>query len=109
AGRRWKARWLPHHSDTLMSGEHVVAFLGEHCPTCKLWASPLSKINNQSDMPPILGVMSIDEEAIATYKKENGITFPVVPMKKSTYVSLVDAVPTIAVIRDGVVSSVNEG
>src|SRR5579871_1004786 len=109
SGKRWQERWIPEQADALAQGEHVVVFLGETCHACKLWASPLSKINARPDLPPILGVLAIEREAVAGYTQEHGMTFPVVPMRKFTFGRLVDATPTITVVKDGVIQSVDEG
>jgi hypothetical protein len=106
---RWQPRWIPEQADGLAEGEHLVAFLGEQCSECKPWASPLSKINARPDLPTVLGVMAVDRAAAAAYAQENGITFPVVPMKKLTYARLVEATPTIAVVKDGLIQSVDQG
>jgi hypothetical protein len=108
-GQRWRASWIPEQTDALAQGEHVVVFLGENCHACKLWATPLSKLNANPELPPILGVLAIEREAIAGYAREHGITFPVVPMRKSTFAHLIDATPTIAVLKDGVIQTVDEG
>ena len=108
-GKRWQEGWLPEQADALAQGEQVVVFLGEKCHACKLWASPLSKINAMPDLPPIIGVLAIEPEAVGTYAREHGISFPVVSMRKSTFARLVDATPTITVIQDGVIQSVDEG
>lgn len=108
-GKPWQERWLPEQAESLAEGEQVVVFLGEKCHACKLWASPLSKINARPDLPSILGVMNIERDATAAYATENGIRFPVVSMKKSTFARLVEATPTITVVKDGIIQSVDEG
>lgn len=108
-GKRWNRRWLPAQADALATGEQIVVFMGEHCPTCKLWILPLNKINARADLPPVVGVMGSAASAVAAYAQEHGITFPVVAMAGTTFAHLTDVVPTIAVLRDGTVQSVDEG
>jgi hypothetical protein len=108
-GRRWDRRWLGAHPDELAAGEKVVAFLGQSCPLCKLWLRPLKVIHARGDLPPVVAAMGASEEEVTDFAAQHALTFPIVPVAPASVARLVDGVPTIAVVEDGVIRSVDTG
>lgn len=106
-GRRWDHRWLGRGQPVLADGEAIVAFLGESCPLCKLWLRPLGVIHRRGDLPTVLGVLPGTDEDARRFTRAMSIGFPVVAMAPTRAGRLVDATPTIAVVHDGLVRSVD--
>jgi hypothetical protein len=89
--------------------EQLVILMSRDCSVCKKWIQPLNKISRRTDMPQVIAGMVGDEEEIVGFRKESGMDFPVLAMKRDTMGRLAAAYPTIVGIEDGVIGSVDVG
>lgn len=109
-GRKWNRRWLPSDPSVLEAGEHIVALLGLACPTCHKWLRPLSVIHERRDLPPVVGMIDATESQAREFAAKNHLAFPLVAVPHSTLLRLADGgTPTLVVVQDGVVRSVDAG
>ena len=108
AGKRWKAKWLDSSQD-LTQGTHFVVFLGQECPYCKRWVPLLNVMNAQPHLPNVTAAMTLNDEEIEAFKAKHLVHFPVVEMNRLLFGYMAEAVPTAALIIDGVVENVAVG
>jgi len=100
-GRAWRRSWLKRAPRDVTSGAHFVVFLSRECPYCKNWVPLLNVIEVQPDLPSVIAIMSLDEEARKGFLAEHLIKFPVAFMPQSLVSLMVDAFPTAALVEDG--------
>ncbi len=108
-GKRWDPAWLAEFDMHASAREQLVILMSRDCSVCKKWIQPLNKISRRADMPQVIAGMVGDEEEIVGFRKESGMDFPVLAMKRDTMGRLAAAYPTIVGIEDGVIGSVDVG
>lgn len=108
AGRQWKAKWLDSSQD-LTQGTHFVVFLGRECPYCKRWVPLLNVMNAQPHLPNVTAAMTLNDEEIEEFKAKHLVHFPVVEMNGLLFNYMAKAVPTAALVKDGIVENVIVG
>jgi hypothetical protein len=104
AGRRWRRGWLKRSPRDVTTGAHFVVFMSRECPYCKSWVPLLNIIEVQPDLPPVIAIMSLDDEARQGFLAEHLIKFPVTFMPQSLIALMVDAYPTAALVENGRIS-----
>ena len=109
AGKQWKAKWLENSSQDLTQGTHFVVFLGQECPYCKRWVPLLNVMNAQPHLPNVTAAMILSDEEIEAFKAKHLVHFPVVEMNRLLFGYMAEAVPTAALIEEGVVKNVTVG
>ena len=100
-GRTWRRGWLKHSPRDVTNGAHFVVFLSRDCPYCKNWVPLLNVIEVQPDLPSVIAIMSLDDEARKGFLAEHLIKFPVTFMPQSLVSLMVDAYPTAALVENG--------
>ncbi len=100
-GRAWRRGWLKHYARDLTQGSHFVVFLSRDCPYCKRWVPLLNVIEVQPDLPSVVGIMSLGDEALKGFLAEHLIRFPVTVMPVSLASLMVNAYPTAALVENG--------
>ncbi len=104
-GNRWQRRWLKNSPHDLQQGSHFVVFLSQDCPYCKRWVPFLNMMNAQQDLPQVLAIMSVTDEALDAFKDEQMVRFPLVTMDKILFGYMVDAFPTAISIEQGIITN----
>ena len=108
-GKRWNPRWLAEFGAHASAREQLVVLISRDCPVCKQWIQPLNKISRRDDMPQVIAGMVGDEEEIGAFRKDSGVAFPVLAVKRDTMARLALAYPTIVSVAEGVIGSVDVG
>ncbi|NES21827.1 MAG: hypothetical protein F6K41_23605 [Symploca sp. SIO3E6] len=77
ANRPWQAEWFDGYTE-IMSGSHIITFLGPNCPHCKNLLNVLKVIHSREDLPEVFGVIQLttDEEG-QDYVDGYALNFPV--------------------------------
>jgi hypothetical protein len=104
-GNRWQYRWLKNSPYDLQKGSYIIAFLNRNCFYCKTWLHLLNILNEQKDLPQILGIMSIADEEVEAFKDERMIRFPIVSMDKLLFNYMTEVFPTAVLLEDGVIKN----
>ncbi|NJL51306.1 MAG: hypothetical protein HC930_02150 [Hydrococcus sp. SU_1_0] len=108
AGKQWKAKWLDSSPD-LTQGTQFIVFLGQECPYCKRWVPLLNVMNATPHLPKVTAAMTLNDEEIEAFKAKHLVHFPVVEMNRLLFGYMAEAVPTAALVKDGIVESVTVG
>jgi hypothetical protein len=107
--KRWSSRWLTDSPRDLRQGSHFVVFLSRTCPFCKQWVPLLNVIEVESDLPQVLGVVSLAGVEREQFLSEHLIHFPVTHMHQSLMSLLIGSFPTAALVENGVITAKWEG
>src|SRR5687768_6144888 len=102
-GKRWRHRWAGGATAGL-SGEFLVAYLGPHCPHCVEFVKIANVMVQSPALPIVIGVVAVSRDALDAFVQERNIRFPVVSISESLMIRLADAVPTVAVVKDGIIT-----
>jgi hypothetical protein len=102
-GKPWRASWLKESPRDLLSGSHLIVFLGRECPYCKRWVPLLNVVEVQQDFPSVTGVLSLSAQEVDEFKSEHLIHFPIARMQRTLFSILADSVPTAVLIEDGMI------
>lgn len=108
AGKQWQAKWLDSSQD-ITKGTHFIVFLGQECPYCKRWVPLLNVMNAQPHLPKVTAAMTLNDEEIEKFKAKHLVHFPVVEMNRLLFSYMAEAVPTAALIKEGIVENVAVG
>jgi hypothetical protein len=100
-GRKWRRGWLRRSPRDVTTGAHFVVFLSRDCPYCKDWVPLMNIIEVQPDLPSVVAIMSLDDEARKGFLAEHLIKFPIAFMPQSLVSLMVDAYPTAALVENG--------
>lgn len=101
AGNRWGKKWVDFENVDSEKKEFFFVFLGKDCPYCKRWVPLMNIMNTQKDLPTVVGIMNLDEKGIEEFKQKHLIRFPIKPMRKTVWNTLIEAVPTAALVKQG--------
>lgn len=104
-GNRWQLRWLNNSPYDLQKGSYIIAFLSRNCFYCKTWLPLLNILNEQKDLPKILGIVSIADGELEEFKAERIIRFPIVSMDKLLFNYMAEVFPTAVLLEDGVITN----
>lgn len=108
-GRRWNPAWLEGFADYANRGAQLVVLMNPGCPVCKRWIQPLNKISRRPGMPQLIAGMVAEGGNVDGFRKEFSVEFPLLPVKAGMMARLVPAVPTVVIVEDGLIASVNPG
>jgi hypothetical protein len=108
-GKRWNPAWLAGFGVHASGREMLVVLMSRDCSVCEKWIQPLNKISRRANMPQVIAGMVGDEEEIGGFKRDSGVAFPVLAVKRETMGRLALAYPTIVGVADGVIGSVDVG
>jgi Rps23 Pro-64 3,4-dihydroxylase Tpa1-like proline 4-hydroxylase len=104
-GNRWKPSWLKNTPYDLQNGSYFIVFLSQTCGYCKRWIPFLNMMQAQKKLPQVLGILSINDEAIEAFKTEQRARFPIVSMDKLLFSYMADAFPTAVFVENGKIVS----
>src|SRR5688572_783237 len=102
-GKKWRHRWAG-GATAGFNGEFLVAYLGPHCPYCVEFVRIANAMIQSPDLPRVIGVVAVSKQALDAFVRERNIRFPVVTVSESLMARLAEAVPTVALIKDGIIS-----
>lgn len=102
-GKQWRHRWAG-GATARLNGEFLVAYLGPHCPYCVEFVSIANAMVQSPALPRVIGVVAVSRQSLDAFVQERNIRFPVVTVSESLMGRLAEAVPTIAVVKDGIIS-----
>ena len=103
-GRRWSHRWAG-GATAAMKGEFLVAWLGPKCPFCVQFVRVGNAMVQSDQLPDVFGVVAASKEDRDSFVEERQIRFPVTTISDSLMSRIADAVPTVAVVEDGIVTA----
>lgn len=103
-GKRWKHRWSGHVTDG-MSGEYLVAYLGPRCPHCGTFVRIANAMLQSPVLPRVVGVTAASKADLDAFVEEKQIRFPVRTVPESLMMRLAYSVPTVALVKDGVIEA----
>jgi hypothetical protein len=109
AGRSWRKNWLPQYDRDVTRGSHFVVFLSSECPHCKRWVPLLNVIEARAELPSVVGVMALPQDALDRFLGEHLVRFPIVLMRRSLMPLMVSAYPTAALVEGGRIRRVWHG
>ncbi|MFN9174315.1 MAG: cupin-like domain-containing protein [Synechocystis sp.] len=100
-----KLRWLKNSPYDLQKGSYCIVFLSQTCGYCKRLVPFLNIMQTQKSLPQVLGILSINDEEIETFKMEQRARFPIISMDKLLFGYMADTFPTAALIENGKIVS----
>jgi hypothetical protein len=103
-GKRWKHRWAG-NATAGMEGEYLVAYLGPKCPHCGTFVRIANAMIQSPALPRVVGVTAASKADLQTFVEEKQIRFPVKTISESLMMRLAYAVPTVALVKDGVIEA----
>ena len=101
-GKKWKHAWAD-GGTTEVKGEVLVAYLGTNCPYCSQFVKVGNAMVQSPKLPRVVGVISAPDAEVKDYIEKYGIRFPVSTVSQSMFGRLTRAVPTVAIVKAGVI------
>lgn len=107
-GNKWNHAWAAGATEE-MSGEFFVSYLGANCPCCKLWVRVANAMTHSPHLPKVIGVMAATPARTAEFVNDFSVNFAIAHISNSMMARMTRAVPTTAIIRDGVIRELFTG
>ena len=103
-GKKWKHRWSG-NATAGMTGEYLVAYLGPRCPHCGTFVRIANAMLQSPALPRVVGVTAASKSDLDAFVEEKQIRFPVRTISESLMMRLAYSVPTVALVKDGVIEA----
>lgn len=107
--RRWNPSWLEGFTYHANQRAQLIVLLHPDCPACHKWIQPLNKVSRRADTPQVIAGIAAEAGTIRNFLNEFHVEFPVLPVKAVTMARLALAYPTLVVVQDGRIVTVNVG
>ena len=90
----------------LQEGTYFIVFFSQYDGNCSRLIPFFNIIQSQKSLPQVLGILSVSNEEIDVFKREQSVRFPIISMDKLLFSSIEDVFPTGMLVENGKIVSI---